>query len=60
MRSKTSKTRNLNSKSRSSQKIEQIIAENGIDMDTDGETLPTLQKVAYKMTGVRPNEWYYL
>ena len=29
-------------------------------MDTDGETLPTLQKAAYKMTGVRPNEWYYL
>ena len=29
-------------------------------MDTDGEPLPTLQKVAYKMTVVRPNEWYEL
>ena len=60
MRSRTSKTRNYNSKSKSSNKIEQIIAENGSDMDTDGETLPTLQKAAYKMTAVRPNEWYDL
>ena len=60
MRSKTSKTRNYNSKSRSSKKIEQIIAENGSDMDTNGEPLPTLQKAAYKMTVVRPNEWYDL
>ena len=29
-------------------------------MDTDGEPLPTLQKAAYKMTAVRPNEWYDL
>ena len=29
-------------------------------MDTDGEPLPTLQKAAYKMTVVRPNEWYNL
>ena len=60
MRSKTSKTRNYNSKSRSSKKIEQIIAENGSDMDTNWEPLPTLQKAAYKMTVVRPNEWYDL
>ena len=60
MKSKTSKTRNQNSKSKSSKKIEQIIAENGIDMDTDGKTLQTLQKAAYTMTGVRPNEWYDL
>ena len=57
MRSKTSKTRNYNSKSKSSKKIEQIIAENGSDMDTNGEPLPTLQKAPYKMTVVRPNEW---
>ena len=60
MRSKTSETRNCNSKSRSSKKIEQIIAENGSDMDTNGEPSPTLQKAAYKMTVVRPNEWYDL
>ena len=60
MRSKTSKTRNYNSKSKSSKKIEQIIAENGSDMDTNGEPLPTRQKAAYKMTVVRPNEWYDL
>ena len=60
MRSKTSKTRNYNSKSRSSKKTEQIIAKNGSDMDTNGEHLPTLQKAAYKMTKVRPNEWYDL
>ena len=60
MRSKTSKTRNYNSKSKSSKKIEQIIAENGSNMDMDWETLPTLQKAAYKMTAVRPNEWYDL
>ena len=29
-------------------------------MDTDEEPLPTLQKAAYKMTAVRPNEWYDL
>ena len=29
-------------------------------MDRDGEPLPTLQKAAYKMTVVRPNEWYDL
>ena len=58
MRSKTSKTRNY--KSRSSKKIEQIIAENGSNMDTNGEPLPTRQKAAYKMTVVRPNEWYDL
>ena len=29
-------------------------------MDTDGEVLLTLQKAAYKMTGVRSNEWYDL
>ena len=60
MRSKALKTRNYNSKSKSSEKIEQIIAENGSDMDTDGEPLPALQKAAYKMTVVRPNEWYDL
>ena len=60
MRSKTSKTRNCNSKSRPSKKIEQKIAENGGDMDTNGEPLPTLPKAAYKMTVVRPNEWYDL
>ena len=58
MRSKTSKTRNY--KSKSSKKIEQIIAENGSNMDTNGEPLPTRQKAAYKMTVVRPNEWYDL
>ena len=60
MRSTTSKTRNYNSNSRSSKKIEQIIAENGSDIDTNWEPLPTLQKVAYKMTVVRLNEWYDL
>ena len=29
-------------------------------MDTNGEPLPTLQKAAYKMTVVRPSEWYDL
>ena len=29
-------------------------------MDTDGGPLPTLQKAAYKMTIVTPNEWYDL
>ena len=60
MRSKTSKTRNYNSKSRSTKKIEQIIVENSSDMDTNGKPLPTLQKAAYKMTVVRPSEWYDL
>ena len=60
MRSKTSKTRNCNSKSRSSKKTEQIITGNSSDMDTNGEPLPTLQKAAYKMTVVRPSEWYDL
>ena len=60
MRSKTSKTRKYNSKSRSSKKTEQIIAKNGSDMDTNEGLLPTLQKAAYKMTAVRPNEWYDL
>ena len=58
MRLKTSKNRSYNSKNKSRKKIEQIIAENGSDMDMDGEPLPTLQKAAYKMTVVRPNEWY--
>ena len=29
-------------------------------MDTNGKPLPTLQKAAYKMTVVRPSEWYDL
>ena len=29
-------------------------------MDTNGGLLPTLQKAAYKMIAVRPNEWYDL
>ena len=44
MRLKTSKTSNYNSKNKSSKKTEQIIAENGSDMDTDRELLPTLQQ----------------